>query len=124
YVDGTESVKHGSRLFLGGGPLWIILQCAKLDDGTCLSIHSHLEEWTHQLRQSRAAWHAARLHAVPRVVVPAGLLTPRPVVKLTADNVRQLVAKRQGVNPSQLHVFEGFRSTSGWLRRGELRLTQ
>ena len=34
YVDGTEFVKHGSRIFLGSGSLWIILQSAKLDDGT------------------------------------------------------------------------------------------
>ncbi|CAJ1384397.1 unnamed protein product [Effrenium voratum] len=85
---------------------------------TFLSIHSHLEEWTHQLRQSRAAWHAARLQVVPRVAVPAGLLklvhelgtsnlATGPVVVLSADNLRQLVAKRQGVNLSQLHVFEG-----------------
>ncbi|CAJ1328255.1 unnamed protein product [Effrenium voratum] len=135
YVDGKDVVKYGSRFFLGTSSLWIILQSAKLDDKTFRSVQRQLEAWTKQLRQSRAAWHAARLQVVPRPAVPAGLqklvhelcaanLATGPVVQLTADKVSQLVQLRRGVNPSQLHVFEGFRSASGWLRRGELSFTQ
>ena len=55
----------------------------------------------------------------PSPSMPAG-----PVVKLTAENVRELVAKRRGASLSRLHVFEGERSARGWLQRGDLRFTE
>ena len=64
------------------------------------------------------------LHDVLVLCVLAHCPLAGPVVQLTADKVSQLVQLRRGVNPSQLHVFEGFRSASGWLQRGELSFTQ
>ncbi|CAJ1384403.1 unnamed protein product [Effrenium voratum] len=70
----TETNKYETKIYIGAGSIWIMLQLPTLDDRTIRSIHKELEAWTQMLRQSGATWHAARLQKVPQAAVPGGLL--------------------------------------------------